>query len=183
MLQIAKDLVIMANGMYVFNDAEDFLKVIEDLSRCYQSNMVDTMTYEDLLEKQEAESNEFSKDKVYFIFASSESEFQRNLNQKGLKLDELVSIGGGGYVKQEYKEDLMSLLEKHEQERHDYLLNNMYEVIKYYLWDFEMEISISMTLNDLLYDYLGLTKEQVKENADIINKAIDDYKKEFYETN
>ena len=75
------------------------------------------------------------------------------------------------------------LLYRHSKEKHDYLMANIYEVVKHYLWDFEMEISISMTLNELLYDFLGLTKDQVKENANIINKAIDDYKKEFYECN
>ena len=169
--------------MYLFNSTNDFIKAIEEMQKHYQSDIVESMTYEDLLQKQSEESNAFSKDKVYFIFASSESEFKRKLSEKDLNPSDLVSIGGGGYVKSQYKDDLMALLEKHEQERHDYLLNNMYEVIKYYLWDFEMEISISMTLNDLLYDYLGLTKEQVKENADIINQAIDDYKKEFYENN
>ena len=173
----------MANGIYIFDDVDAFLQVMEDMAKHYQSDVVEKMTYEDLLEKQQSESNAFSKDKVYFIFASSESEFQRNLNQKGLKIDDLIAIGGGGYVKKQYKDDLMALLDKHEQERHDYLINNLYEVIKYYLWNFEMEISISMTLNDLLYDYLGLTKDYVKENADTINQAVSDYKKEFYEVN
>ena len=173
----------MANGIYLFDDVDAFLEVIQSMQEDYQSDKVDTMTYEDLLQKQESESNEFSKGKVFFIFASSETEFMQKLAEKNLKTADIVAIGGGGYVLKQYKDDLMALLEKHESERHDYLLNNMYEVIKYYLWDFEMEISISMTLNDLLYDYLGLTKEQVKENAETINQAIADYKKEFYEVN
>ena len=173
----------MEQGVYIFKDADDFLKAMEDLSKKYQSDMVEKMTYNDLLEKQQEEVNLFSKDKVFFIYASSEIEFQRKLSEKNLNPSDLISIGYGGYVRKQYKEDLMSLLNRHEEERHDYLLNNIYEVVKHYLWDFEMEISISMTLNDLLFDYLGLTREQVKENADIINKAIDDYKKEFYEAN
>lgn len=173
----------MENGLYIFEDAEDFIKFFEDLSEQYQAHMVEKMTYNDLLEKQEAEVNQFSENKVFFIYASSEIEFQRKLSEKNLNPSDLVSIGYGGYVRKQYKDDLMALLNRHEEERHDYLLNNIYEVVKHYLWDFEMEISISMTLNDLLYDYLGLTKEQVKENAEIINQAIDDYKKEFYEAN
>ena len=173
----------MGNGIYIFDDVDAFLKVMEEMNEYYQSDVVEKMTYEDLLQKQESEVSQFSKDKVFFIYASSEIEFQRKLSEKNLKPSDLISIGYGGYVRKQYKEDLMSLLNRHEAERHEYLLNNIYEVIKHYLWDFEMEISISMTLNDLLFDYLGLTREQVKENADIINQAIDDYKKEFYEAN
>ena len=141
------------------------------------------MSYQELIDRQTKEANDFAKGKIYFIFAGSETEFKRKLAELGLNRDELLNIGGGGYLIGKYKKEFKQLLYRHSKEKHDYLMANIYEVVKYYLWDFEMEISISMTLNELLYDFLGLTKDQVKENANIINKAIDDYKKEFYECN
>ena len=93
------------------------------------------------------------------------------------------AIGAGGYILKEYTSEFYEIINRHFDEKKEYTLNNIYEVVKYYLWDFEMEISISMTLKELLEDFLDLSQEQIKQNATEINRAIDDYKKEFYECN
>ena len=121
--------------------------------------------------------------KIFWIFASSETEFLNKLDELNLKPDDLRAIGAGGYILKEYTSEFYEIINRHFDEKKEYTLNNIYEVVKYYLWDFEMEISISMTLKELLEDFLDLSQEQIKQNATEINRAIDDYKKEFYECN
>lgn len=141
------------------------------------------MNFRELLENQRNEAGAWSKNKIYWIFAGTELEFKRKLNELNLNPDDLISIGAGGYLLKEYKQEFYDLLDRQENERYNYTINHVYEVVKHYLWDYEMEISISLTLDDLLHDIIGLSDKDIKENANIINKAIDDYKKEFYECN
>lgn len=52
------------------------------------------MDYEDLLKRHEKEASTFSEGKIYFIFASNENEFLNKLEDKGLKPEDLRSMGG-----------------------------------------------------------------------------------------
>ena len=54
------------------------------------------MDYKELKDRHTEELNEFSKDKIYFIFVSTETELIRELNKKGLSPEDVRSIGGGG---------------------------------------------------------------------------------------
>lgn len=139
--------------------------------------------YNDLIKKHEDEANEFSKDKIYFVFGSTETEIIRKLNQKGVKPEEVTSLGAGGFIKTEYLPEFKELLLRHDNEKHQYTLNNIYEVVQYYCWDYELYISISYDLDSLLTEVVGLTPEEIQENNKEITRAYRDYKREFEKLN
>lgn len=141
------------------------------------------MDYEDLLKRHEKEASTFSEGKIYFIFASNETEFLNKLEEKGLKPEDLRSLGAGGYIKKEYVKDFQDILLRHEKEKKEYTLNNIYEVVSYYCWDYELYISMSYDLDSMLTDLIGLTPEEIKANNKEIKRAWRDYKKEFERLN
>ena len=141
------------------------------------------MGYDDILKRHEQEASTFSEGKIYFIFASNETDFLNKLEEKGLKPDDLRSLGTGGYIKKEYVKEFNDLLLRHEKEKKEYTLNNIYEVVLYYCWDYELYISISYDLDTMLTDLLGLTPEEIKANEKEINRAWKDYKREFEKLN
>ena len=141
------------------------------------------MDYKELRERHTEELNTFSKDKIYFIFVSTESELIRELNKRGLAPEDVRSIGGGGYIKKEYVKDFSDILTRHAKEKKEYTLNNIYEVVLYYCWDYELYISISYDLDTMLTDLLDLTPEEIKANQTEINRAWNDYKREFEKLN
>lgn len=140
------------------------------------------MDYKELLDKHSKELNEFSKDKIYFFFGT-ENDVQNKLNELDLSIDDLVNIGLGGYIRKEFKADYDTIIERHSAEKKAYALNNVYEVVKYYCWDYEIEISLSYTYDDVLYILCDFTADEVKQNLKEIRKAFKDYRKEFYELN
>ena len=141
------------------------------------------MDYKELRERHTEELNTFSKDKIYFIFVSTESELIRELNKRGLAPEDVRSIGGGGYIKKEYVKDFSDILTRHAKEKKEYTLNNIYEVVLYYCWDYELYISISYDLDTMLTDLLDLTPEEIRANEKEINRAWRDYKREFEKLN
>jgi len=141
------------------------------------------MGYRELLKRHEEEASIFSEDKIYFIFASTESELLRKLNQKGLSPEDVRSLGAGGYIKKEYVKDFSDLLTRHAKEKKEYTLNNIYEVTLYYCWDYELYISLSYDLDSMLTEIMGLTPEEIQANQEEINRAWRDYKKEFERLN
>ena len=141
------------------------------------------MDYGDLLKRHEEEASTFSEGKIYFIFVSTEAELIEELNKRGLTPEDVRSIGGGGYIKKEYVKDFSDLLTRHAKEKKEYTLNNIYEVVLYYCWDYELYISISYDLDTMLTDLLDLSPEEIKANKKEINKAWRDYKREFEKLN
>ena len=141
------------------------------------------MGYEEILKRHEEEASIFSKDKIYFIFASNENELIQKLEDKGLTPQDVRSIGGGGYIKKEYVKDFSDLLTRHAKEKKEYTLNNIYEVVLYYCWDYELYISISYDLDTMLTDLLDLTPEEIQANKKEIDRAWRDYKREFEKLN
>lgn len=141
------------------------------------------MGYEEILKRHEEEASTFSKGKIYFIFASTESELIEELEKRGLSPKDVRSIGGGGYIKKEYVKDFQDLLIRHSKEKKEYTLNNIYEVVLYYCWDYELYISISYDLNTMLTDLLDLTPEEIRDNRPEIDRAWKDYKREFEKLN
>lgn len=141
------------------------------------------MGYEEILKRHEEEASTFSKGKIYFIFASTESELIEELEKRGLAPQDVRSIGGGGYIKKEYVKDFQDLLIRHSKEKKEYTLNNIYEVVLYYCWDYELYISISYDLNTMLTDLLDLTPEEIRDNRPEIDRAWKDYKTEFERLN
>ena len=141
------------------------------------------MDYKELQDKHREELNTFSKDKIYFIFVGTETELIRELNKRGLAPEDVRSIGAGGYIKKEYVKQFNDILVRHANERKEYTLNNIYEVVLHYCWDYELYISLSYDLDTMLTDLLDLTPEEIKANEKEINRAWRDYKKEFEKLN
>lgn len=141
------------------------------------------MDYKELTDRHTKELNEFSKDKIYFIFVSTETELIRELNKRGLSPEDVRSIGAGGFIKKEYVKQFNDILVRQSKEKKDYTLANIYEVVLYYCWDYELYISISYDLDTMLTDLLGLTPEEIKANSKEINRAWRDYKREFEKLN
>lgn len=141
------------------------------------------MGYDNIIKRHEKEASTFSEGKIYFIFASNETEFLNKLEDKGLKPEDLKSLGGGGYIKKEYVKQFNDLLLRHKKEKKEYTLNNVYEVVQYYCWDYELYISMSYDLDSMLTDLLDLTPEEIKANDKEIKRAWRDYKREFEKLN
>jgi len=140
------------------------------------------MTYKDLLDKHTEEANSFSQDKIYFIFGS-EDEIYKQLEETGHSLDEFINIGGGGFLLKEYKNEFYELLDRQAQEKKEYLMANVYEVVNYYYWDYEVYISLDYNYTNILTELLGMTKEEIEANKDEINRAREDYIREFEKLN
>ena len=147
------------------------------------SKGVFTRGYDEILKRHEEEASKFSEGKIYFIFASNENELIQKLEDKGLTPQDVRSLGGGGYIKKEYVKEFNDLLIRHAKEKKEYTLNNIYEVVSHYCWDYELYISISYDLDTMLTDLLNLTPEEIQANDSEIKRAWRDYKREFEKLN
>lgn len=141
------------------------------------------MNYKELKEKQEEELNVFSKDNMIVILESTKEKALAKLEAEGLTVEDIVNLGAGIYLKKASVPEYNELVKKHDKEYHEYLLANVYEVVNYELWNYETEISLSYSYHDVLTKIVGLTEQELEENKAEVDKAIKDYKKEFYELN
>ena len=141
------------------------------------------MDYKELLEKQQDEASTFSKGKIYWVFGSTETEVIDKLEEKGVKPEQVTSIGAGGFILTEYLPDLKKLLDKQAKERREYALKHIYEVVQYYCWDYELYISLSYDLKSLCLELVDLTEEEIQANKEEITRAYKDYCKEFEKLN
>ena len=140
------------------------------------------MNYKEFKEKQHKEYNEFLEGKI-FILLGTEEEALETLKEKGLTPSDVTNLGAGVYIISKYLPEYEAFTEKQDKEYHEYLLSNVYEVVNTELWNYEAEISLSYSYNDIIYKIVGLTKAEAEEhNIDVV-KAIEDYKKEFHELN
>ena len=140
------------------------------------------MTYKELLDKHIKEADEFSKDKIYFIFGS-ENEIYEKLRELGHAPEDFIYIGGGGFLLKEYKNEFYNLIDRQAKEKKDYLMANVYEVVNYYYWDYEVYISLDYNYTNILTELLGMTPEEIEANKDEINRAREDYIREFEKLN
>ena len=141
------------------------------------------MTYEELLEKHRQEANQLVNDDKIIVLIGNTEDTLAKMKEKGVTADELVNVGAGAFVKRDNYDEVMAIFDRHADEQKQYALNHTYEVVKYYLWDYEIEISLSYTYEDAIYKLVGLTKDEANARIDEIDKAIKDYRKEFYEIN
>ena len=141
------------------------------------------MDYREFKAKQEEEFNEFSKDNIIVILEFSKEEALAKLEAEGLTTKDIVNLGSGCYLKKEAIPEYNELVKRHDKEYHEYLLANVYDVVFYELANYETEISLSYSYNDVLTKIIGLTPEEIEANKDVIDKAIADYKEDFYKYN
>lgn len=141
------------------------------------------MNYKELKAKQEEELNSFSKGNIIVILASSEEEIKNKLIEENITKEDVVYLGAGLYLKKEAIPEYNELIKRHDKEYYEYFFNNVYEVVKYEAANYEMEISLSYSYDEFLNKIIGLSDEEIAANKDEINKAIADYRKEFYEHN
>lgn len=140
------------------------------------------MDYRELKAKHEEEVNDFSKDNMIVLLGTKEEALAK-LEAEGLTVEDVVNLGAGIYLKKEAVPEYNELVKRHDKEFYEYYFNNVYEVTKYELWNYETEISLSYSYEDVLTKVIGLTAEEIEANKVEIDKAIADYKKEFYENN
>lgn len=133
-------------------------------------------------EKQSEEFNEFDKNNIFWLFGTEEEAIE-TLKKEGLSVEDVVDIGLGGYLRKTKIDEYEALLDKQHKERHDFIINNLYDSVLYYCWDYEIEISLSYTYEDVPKILLGLSDEEIEANQETIKKAFRDYKEEFYKLN
>lgn len=141
------------------------------------------MNYKELKAKQEEELNSFSKGNIIVILASSEEEIKNKLIEENITKEDVVYLGAGLYLKKEAIPEYNELIKRHDKEYYEYFFNNVYEVVKYEAANYEMEISLSYSYDEFLNKIIGLSDEEIAANKEEIDKAIADYKEEFYEHN
>ena len=122
------------------------------------------MKYREFKEKQAEEFNEFSKDNIIIILESTKEKALAKLEEEGLTVEDIVNLGAGAYLKKEAVPEYEALVEKQAKEYHEYLLANVYEAVNYELWNYETEISLSYSYNDVLTKIVGLSEEEIAAN-------------------
>ena len=141
------------------------------------------MNYKEFKEEQEKKTNEFTDGKIYFAFGTTEEEVKTKLEEQGVSVENVVGIGAGGYILKECYDDILKFFDKQSKELKEFTLNNLHDVLTYEFANHELEISLSYSYRSFLTKWIGLTEEEIEENKDEINKAIADYKEDFYKYN
>ena len=147
------------------------------------------MKYNEFRTMQEQEFKEFTKDKLIYSddiedgFKPLEVELEPlNVDIKPLNytLDDVKPLTNGVYIVKSFEDDFNPFLEHQRRKEHEYILSNLYEVIKSELWTYEVENSNEYNYKDIITRVVGLNSVEVEEYQDVVVKAIDDYKAEFY---
>lgn len=142
------------------------------------------MNYKEFKEEQEKKANEFTEGKLFFAFGTTEEVVKRKLKEDyNVESSEVVGIGAGTYIKKEDFNEIMQFFDQQAKEFKEFSLANLYDVLTYEMANHELEISLSYSYRSFLTDWLGLTEEEIEANKEEIDKAIADYRKEFYEHN
>ena len=142
------------------------------------------MNYKEFKEEQEKKANEFTNGKIYFAFGTTEEEVKRKLKEDyNVESSEVVGIGAGTYIKKEKFKEVMQFFDQQAKEFKEFSLANLYDVLTYEMANHELEISLSYSYRSFLTDWLELTEEEIEDNKEEIEKAIADYKEDFYKYN
>ena len=141
------------------------------------------MNYKEFKEEQEKKANEFTEGKLFFAFGTTEEQVKTKLEKQCVSVENVVGIGAGGYILKEYYDDVLKFFDKQSKELKEFTLNNLNEVLVYEFANYELEISLSYSYKTFLTSVLGFTEAEIEKNKDEINKAIADYKEEFYKYN
>ena len=141
------------------------------------------MNYKEFKGEQEKKANEFTEGKLFFAFGTSEEEVKTKLEEQGVSVENVVGIGAGGYILKECYDDVLTFFDKQSKELKEFTLNNLNEVLVYEFANYELEISLSYSYKTFLTNVLGFTEEEIEANRPEIDKAIADYKEDFYKYN
>ena len=141
------------------------------------------MKYKDFKKQQEEEANEFLDGKMFFAFGTTEEEVKEKLEAQGVDVENIVGVGAGTYILKECYDDVLKFFDKQAKELKEFTLNNLNDVLTYEFANHELEISLSYSYKSFLTEWVGLTEAEIEENKDEINKAIADYRKDFYKHN
>ena len=142
------------------------------------------MNYREFKEEQEKKANEFTEGKLFFAFGTTEEEVKRKLKEDyNVESSEVVGIGAGTYIKKEDYKEVMQFFDQQAKEFKEFSLANLYDVLTYEMANHELEISLSYSYRSFLTDWLGLTEEEIEDNKEEIEKAIKDYRIDFYKHN
>ena len=142
------------------------------------------MNYKEFKEEQEKKANEFTEGKLFFAFGTTEEEVKRKLKEDyNVESSEVVGIGAGTYIKKENYKEVMQFFDQQAKEFKEFSLANLYDVLTYEMANHELEISLSYSYRSFLTDWLGLTEEEIEDNKEEIEKAIKDYRIDFYKHN
>lgn len=125
-------------------------------------------TYQELKKRHHDELNEFQG----MFFAFSNEQLKQGMIKLGLKEDDygsLVSIGAGGYLRKDKRDEFKALFARHEQERKELKKDEarLVDAIAYELSNHEY--CITGNAQDAL-DVLGYTLETVPQN--VLKRAI-----------
>lgn len=127
--------------------------------------------YLELKKENQKKFDEFAKDKIYWIFAFSNNEFDKKLNELNLKRDDIASIGAGGFIK---KTDIKAYNEfsKNISNEFEQIKNNDEEVKKAFMYELaNHEYCITYDLTDTL-EALGLEYETFKNDDRLLKIMI-----------
>ena len=133
--------------------------------------------YLELKKENQKKFDDFAKDNVYWIFAFSESEFKKKLNENGLSVDEITSIGAGGFIKTSMLSEYVKLYKSLTNEI-EAIKDNDEELKKAFMYELaNHEYCITYDLDDTL-EALGLERKQLQDDvrlALIMNEACKEY--------
>ena len=142
------------------------------------------MNYREFRKAQEEKANEFTKDKMFFVFGTSEEEVRRKLKEEyNLEASDVVGVGAGTYILKDSYSDVMKFFDNQGKEFKEFTLNNLHDVLTYEFANHELEISLSYSYKSFLIEWVGLTEEEIEDNKEEINQAIRDYREDFYKHN
>ena len=77
----------------------------------------------------------------------------------------------------------MLFFDNQAKELKQYTLNNLHDVLTYEFANYELEISLTYSYNSFLKQVIGLTPAEIEENKEEIQKAIAEYREDFYKHN
>lgn len=142
------------------------------------------MNYTEFRKLKEKEANEFTKDKLFFSFGFTEEEVRRQLKEDyNVEAEDVVGIGAGTYILKDSYTDVMKFFSKQAEEFKQFRLANIYDSLLFEFGNHELEINLDYSYRSFLTEELDFTEEEIEANKSEINKAIQDYRTDFYKHN
>lgn len=129
--------------------------------------------YEEIREKHQKEVNEFP-----IGFAFSDQQFEEQMKKLGLEpnqTNEVVSIGGGGFIKKKDIENFEAMFKKHSDEIKEEIAKDktgegfIKEMFQFKLANYEFDYTHEL---EPTLEALNLTKKQIRENKALKNGLL-----------